>query len=80
MITMLNNALGAAFVASLVNIRFEGHNDVVVCLVDIKEGSKPVFASSSKGTDLFFVRSGNTTHMLAGEQLQVYIKERFGSL
>ena len=80
MITMLNNAVGSAFVAGLIDIRFEAHNDVVVCLVDVKESSKPVFASSSKGTDLFFVRSGNTTHVLAGEQLQVYIKERFGPL
>ena len=77
MIALLSNAIGHAPVANLVNIRFESYDDVIACLVDVRPGKSPVFANTIKGNDLFYVRAGNTTHILAGDQCQLYIQERF---
>lgn len=77
MIALLSNAIGHAPVANLINIRFESYDDVIACLVDVRPGKSPVFANTIKGNDLFYVRAGNTTHILAGDQCQLYIQERF---
>lgn len=75
--TLLMNAIGQAVVAKSVSIRFEPIEDNVVCLIDVKPASSPVYADSLKGKGIFYVRIGNTTRALSGAEMVQYIKDHF---
>ena len=75
--TLLMNAIGQAVVAKGVNIRFETVEDVVVCLIDVKKSSSPVYADTIKGKETFYVRVGNTTRILNGAEMVKYIEKHF---
>ena len=75
--TLFITSLGAP-AATLVGIRFEEVQGSTVCLVDVRASSKPSFASTEKGSDLFFVRVNNTTRMLTGGDVLAYADQRWG--
>lgn len=75
--TLFMNALGHAAVAKLVTIRFEPVEEQVVCLVDVSPASRPIYANTVKGDDVFYVRVNNTTRILTGAEMVDYIKEHF---
>jgi hypothetical protein len=77
--TVLIHAIGSHQVAAYVDVRFESFGGVVVCLVDVKPSREPAYASSAKGENVFFVRAGNSSRVLAGSEMYSYIKQRFGS-
>ena len=78
LMTLLINTIGGGVVGALVNSRIEAAGSEVVCLVDVKTSSKPVYAKTTKGDKCFYVRSGNTTRMLDGPEIVDYVKERWG--
>jgi len=75
--TLLINSLGAGVVGALVNPRIETEGSEVVCLIDVKPSTKPVYAKTTKGEKCFYMRSGNTTRMLEGPDIVDYVKERW---
>ena len=75
--TLLITAMGQAPVAKHVSIRFETVEDHVVCLVDVEPSSVPVYATTVKGKELFYVWVGNTTRIFTGPEMVDFIKHRF---
>lgn len=64
--------------AARCRVRFESVSGVEVCLVDVDPSSRPVYATTDKGKNLFFIRSGNATRALETKDVVTYIAERFG--
>lgn len=75
--TLLMNKIGEACVAQNVKIRFETSDDKVVCLIDVKKYNSAVFANTTKGKEVFYVRVGNTTRILEGSEMTNYINSHF---
>jgi hypothetical protein len=75
--TLLMNAVGQAMVAKNVSIRFEPIDEQVVCLVDVSKAARAVYAKTTKGEDVFYVRVGNTTRILSGAEMVSYVKDHF---
>jgi len=64
--------------AARCRVRFESVDDLTVCLVDVQPSTRPVYATTDKGKDVFFVRTGNATRVLETREVVDYIKDRFG--
>ena len=75
--TLLMSSIGDAAVAKYVNIRFESSEDNLVCLIDVLASPAPVYADTVKGKDVFYVRVGNTTRALTGQEMVLYVKAHF---
>jgi len=73
LISLFINTLGAAATANHVTVRFETVGHEVACLVDVQQSATPIYASTTKGNDVFYVRMGNTTRQLAGPEMVDYI-------
>ena len=69
--------MGAGTVGALVSQRLEQQGSEVVCLVDVKPSSKPVYAKTIKGDNCFYVRATNSTRLLDGPELVDYISEHW---
>jgi hypothetical protein len=74
--TLFETSLGGA-AATNANIRFEAVGDVVVCLIDVRQATGPVFADTVRGKQTFYVRNNNSTRVLEATELLTYIKARF---
>jgi hypothetical protein len=72
--TLLINSIGAGVVGAHVGIRIEPVGSEVVCLVDVRPAPDPVYAKTIKGDNVFYVRVNNTTRILEGPDIQIYIK------
>lgn len=64
--------------AARCRVRFENVGDAVVCLVDVEPSSRPIYATTDKGKEMFFMRTGNSTRSLDTRDVVAYIQERFG--
>ena len=78
------NALTTLFERSLngstaaqVQIELENVEEGQVCIVHVPPSSEPVYASVAKGSQMFFVRSNNSTRVLVGPDLVSYIRQRW---
>ena len=78
---VLNQHLGAAFVASKVQIQFHAVDDVDVCQVDITTAKDPVIVAvkdkNGQSVEKFYARSGNSSQEIPMSEMSSYIKERF---
>jgi predicted HTH transcriptional regulator len=67
--------------ATTVRVRFEKLSGRTICVVSVAASGKPVFARPPKGSatsvEEFWVRSGNSTRQLHGDDLLVYKEERW---
>jgi hypothetical protein len=59
-------------------IRFETVQDSTLCLIDVEPSTRPVYATTDKGKDVFFIRAGNSTRALETKDVVAYIGDRFG--
>ena len=75
--TLFINAMGGAHVSKYVNIRFETVDDKLVCLVDVKKSSVPIYANTFKGDGIFYVRTVNTTRILTPPEIPDYTNDHF---
>lgn len=75
--TLFIHALGGAHVSKYVNIRFETVDDKLVCLVDVKKSSVPIYANTFKGDGIFYVRTVNTTRILTPPEIPDYTNDHF---
>lgn len=75
--TLLNGAIGADLVAK-VGIEFPSIDTVEVCALRVPAAPRPVWVTSGNERT-FYVRSGNQTLPLAGEQEYRYIANHWGN-
>lgn len=78
LMTLLLNSIGGGLVGANVGIRMETVGSEVVCLVDVKPAGKPSYAKTTKGSNCFYVRAGNSTRLLEGSEMMDYINEHWG--
>lgn len=64
--------------AARCQVRFEHVGDHTLCLIDVEPSTRPIYATTDKGKDVFFVRTGNATRALETKDVVTYIEERFG--
>lgn len=76
--TLLETQLGGTAV-SRTSIRFETIEEATVCLVDCKPANEAVFANTTKGKHVFFVRSNNSSRVLEGDELLKYVSSRWST-
>ena len=78
---ILNQQLGAAFVASKIQIQFHAVGDVDVCQVDITAAKEPVIVAmtdkNGQSVEKFYARSGNSSQEIPMSEMSSYVKERF---
>ena len=78
---VLNQQLGAAFVASKVRIQLHAVDDVDVCQVDITTAKEPVIVAikdkNGQLVEKFYLRSGNSSQEISMSEMSSYVKERF---
>ncbi len=74
--THLANALGAAAV-----MRTRGrvvlYDGAELCRLDVARSSQPIWAKTSKGEHLFFVRMNNSTRVMPDGELDNYLADRW---
>jgi hypothetical protein len=79
---LLNQAFGAAFVASSISCTFPTVADQEICAVDVRAATVPLFVrivdKNGVTTEKFYVRSGNSSPELPMQQLKSYWDQRFG--
>ncbi len=61
------------YIARKIKISFEKINENDICIVEVKQGTKPIFTIDEK----FFLRDGNNTLELKPSEVHKYINERF---
>jgi len=76
LVNLLKDRLGAA-IALNVHARFDDYENTRVLVVDCEPGRSPVFLKDGN-QERFFVRHGTTTAELMGNDVQAYIRQRFG--
>lgn len=67
--------------AGIVKIRFEAHGPADVCVVSVAASGKPVFArplEGAQGPSEFWVRIGNATKQLHGDDMVGYQSAHWG--
>lgn len=77
---LLDNALSIP-TAGKVKIRFESSGEKDVCIVSVTPSAKPIFAKTADGgakPSEFWVRVGNQTKQLHGDELVEYSEEHWG--
>lgn len=81
---LVNQSFGKEFGATSLEIRFPIVDDVEICEIDIKAGSKPMYVEVSDKTGSkskkFYLRSGNTSQELDIEETASFISKRFNFL
>ena len=73
----LKDRLGAA-VAGRVDVRLAQIGDRWVCAVRVPRATRPVYVSTGKDQDEFFIRTGTTTSSLSIQQANDYIRSHWG--
>lgn len=77
LMTIIVNAVGPV-AAHRCKARFESVDGKTICLVDVEPSPAPVYATTDKGTNIFYTRLGNTTRILETPDAVEYIGARWG--
>ncbi|RUZ81276.1 DUF262 domain-containing protein [Mesorhizobium sp. M7A.F.Ca.US.006.01.1.1] len=79
--SLVINAFGEAFAATRLKASFPEIDEKEICRLDVAPANKPIYLKViDKGgvpTERFYVRNGNSSREMTGEQALLYIKERF---
>ncbi|MER9852009.1 DUF262 domain-containing protein [Mesorhizobium sp. M0106] len=79
--TLVINAFGEAFGATKLKVSFPEIDEKEICRLDVAPANKPIYLKiADKGgvpMERFYVRNGNSSREMTGEQALLYIKERF---
>lgn len=79
--TIVNNAFGKEYAVTNLTVKFPIVNDLEICEIDIKSGSKPLYCEvSDKNGQVqkkFYIRSGNSSQELDIQETASYISKRF---
>jgi len=71
LVSLVKESIGVGH-AVLMRIRFESADGEMLCVVDVDRAPEPAFLSADGGRQ-FYVRVGNTTHMLDAEEAVSYV-------
>ncbi len=78
---LVNNAYGVEFASNNLSISFPKVDDVEICVVEIKQGLKPLYTKvtdkNGQKLDKFYVRSGNSSPEMPLTEITSYINSRF---
>ncbi|RIK10757.1 MAG: hypothetical protein DCC49_02205 [Acidobacteria bacterium] len=75
--SVLASALGAA-TSARARIRIEGIEEEQVCTITVSPSPEAVYAKTSKGEQVFYVRVNNSTRVLEGKDLVSFVKNKWG--
>lgn len=75
--SILASALGAAS-STRARVRIDPLGDEQVCTITVPPSPDPVYAKTSKGDQVFFVRVNNSSRILEGNDLVSYVKDKWG--
>ena len=70
--SLISGRIGAVY-GPFINTRFEQLNGKAVCVIEVDKAPEPAFVETLKGKE-FFVRMGNTTRFLDGEETVTYVQ------
>ncbi|MEF0940855.1 GmrSD restriction endonuclease domain-containing protein [Rhizobium sp. BR 362] len=78
---LIINMFGEAFAATKAKLSFHEFDETEICRVEILPANKPTYIKlADKGgaaQDRFYVRNGNSSREMTGDQAITYIRERF---
>ncbi len=74
LVTLFEQSLGKPALGNIVT-SFVEIAGAYVARVDARRSTKPVYAKTSKGSDLFFVRAGNSTREMSARETVEYIEQ-----
>ena len=81
---LINNAYGVDFATNSLNVTFPEINDIEICVVEIKQGLRPLYTEVSdkngNKNKKFYVRSGNSSQEIDITEVAQYINQRFESI
>jgi len=77
--THLLNALGSPAVKRT-RARVVSHHDVDICRLDVAKSSQPIWAKTSNGDTVFFVRMNNSSRAMPTNDLDAYLADRWPAL
>ena len=75
--SLLMNSVGQASISLNTSIRFEPIDAHTVCLIDVEPSKKAVYAKTTKGNNVFYVRVNNSTRILEGPDLEDYLRSNW---
>lgn len=79
--TLIINTFGEAFAATKLKLAFPEVDDKEICRVEILPANKPIYVKladkAGAAQDRFYVRNGNSSREMTGDQAITYIRERF---
>ena len=75
--SLLMNSVGQASISLNTSIRFEPIDSHIVCLIDVEPSKKAVYAKTTKGNNVFYVRVNNSTRILEGPELEDYLRSNW---
>jgi type I restriction enzyme, R subunit len=74
--THLDNSIGSAAVMRT-RARVLTHANVEICRLDVARSSRPVWARTSKGESVFFVRMNNSSRTMPARELDHYLADHW---
>ena len=74
-IDLISKYIGKQF-ASYIKISFETVNNLVACVIKVKNSSEPIFIQLPEKKE-FYIRFGNSTRSLDSEETYKYIEEHW---
>ena len=81
---LINKSYGTDFASTNIKITFPVVEDKEICLVEIKQGIKPLFTETKDKYGImqehFYLRSGNSSPALAPSEQVGYIRTRFNNV
>ena len=82
LLNLVAKAYGTDIAASGVKVTFPVIDDNEICMVEIREGKKPLYTEivdkSGAKSNKFYVRRGNSSHELPLTEVADYVASRFG--
>lgn len=81
---LINRTYGTDFASTNIKVSFPLVEDKEICLVEIKQGNKPLFTEAKDKYGItqehFYLRSGNSSPALAPSEQATYIRSRFNNI
>lgn len=81
---LINRTYGTDFASTNIKVTFPLVEDKEICLVEIKQGNKPLFTEAKDKYGItqehFYLRSGNSSPALAPSEQATYIRTRFNNI
>ncbi len=76
LVSLITSSIGMSCM-QFVNINFENIAEKKICRANVKSSKQPVFLNI-EGKQKLYIRTGNSTREISGQQMLDYTKDRFG--